>query len=167
MIVVKDNIKVICSFDNKRYPSIWTVLNPNDNVEQKLYEAEHYYNNFPEYNREYEVMTLDEFKHKEVEQFNNSCREISYEEYDDMLCVLPPIYIDLDVDDKFHICNAFMVSEPLTSTYYDGVVHFRYKNKDYYATKIIDRFGKTVKFETSDLEKIVNKGGINENKSKN
>ena len=77
------------------------------------------------------------------------------------------ITTNLDVDDKFHICNAFMVSEPISLGYYDGVVHFKYENKDYYATKIIDRFGKTVKFETSDLEKIVNKGGINENKSKN
>ena len=152
---ITDDVKVVCSFDNKGYPSIWTFLRPEDDEEQKIHEAETYYTNFPEYNRKYQVMTLSQYEQKEAEVFNASCKQIDYEKYDEMLCVLPPIYINVNVDKKFIICNAFLVSEPLSGIYYHGVVHFRYNDKDYYATKIVDKFSCKVKFETSDLEKIV------------
>jgi len=84
----------------------------------------------------FEAITFEEFEKRQRERWlNKPIKEVTGKEYDDMLCVLPPIeWYD---NDKYSI---FMVGECYTMTYYSQYLYNK-ENKKYYSA-LVDRFDK-------------------------
>lgn len=147
--------KVIASIEDG-YFSIYTFVKEGQNVEELIYKAEHQFTNLPKYNKKYVCMSYQEYVQKEKEYYMKSCKAVTKEQYWEALEVLPPIYIRDDYRiPGYSVLNAFMVSEPLTTIYYNGYIKYRNKKGEIkYATKIVARGDRSTYWTEQDLDKL-------------
>ena len=149
-----ENEKVIIYSDNGEW-SVYSFLNESQNEKEELerlkkehkeelkryennkkYDLQYWSNRIEkEKNRIYKVTTFEEFEKLEREYYlNKPLKEISEEEYNYALNVLPPL--------KW--CTINGVEEFLMSEFYTGVYttqYARYNNK--YYCKMVDAYDKT------------------------
>lgn len=154
MIKSESDDKVIASIENNDF-SIYTFVKEGDNIEELIKKAETQFSNFPQYNRKYVCIEYDKYLDLQKEYYSKSCRAITEPKYWELLEVLPPIYIREYAIEGYEILNAFMVSEPLTCYYYDGVIKYRNRKGEIkYATKVIWRGDRQTYWTKEDLDNL-------------
>lgn len=153
--------KAIVSIEKGKF-SIYTVLNDNakeEDIQQLIEKANNQYTNFPEYNTKHTCMTLREYYKKREEYYFNSCERCSEEKFNEMLEILPPIWLrssNYKIDFPYKIQNIFAVSEALSGEYHRAFIQYYnvLTKKTMYATKIVDPSKFTTWFNNLDLEKL-------------
>ena len=158
--MIKGSDKVIATVEDKYY-SIYTFVKEGDDIDELINKAEHQYTNFPEWNRKYTCMTLNEYEEKEREFYSKSCHSIDEDTYYDMLGVLPPIYIDLNKYSipEYEILNAFIVSEPLSGGYHNAYLKYKDKAQEIkFASKIVFKGDRSTYWKKEDLDKLEKEG---------
>lgn len=148
-------VKVIACIENGDF-RIFKFVDCETNIKQEIEKANNFYKNFPEFNRRYVCISYDKYLKLQADYYMKSCEAVTEEKYWEMLEVLPPIYISRAYEiPGYTVLNAFMVSEPLTYTYYNGYIKYRNRKGEIkYASKVISRGDRSTYWTTEDLDKL-------------
>lgn len=153
--MLEDDTLVIASLDNKSYPSIFSVADPNVALEEQIKRADNFYVNIASYNRKHQAIKFKDYLVKQRKYYDNTVKSISYERYWELLEVLPPIYVDSSHFNSDRVAFMFLVSEPISSTYYTACCKYKRKDGGFaYASKIVDRFDSSSFFNDKELDKL-------------